>query len=167
MGVKEHKCHALKSVKCAIITMSDTRTVETDESGKYILESLKANGHEVVSYMVLKENVPEIQKEVQRILQEKSVQAIITNGGTGVSKRDITIEAMLPQLEKTIDGFGEIFRALSYKEIGSAAIMSRAIAGTCRGVAIFCLPGSINAVKLAMDKLIIPELGHIVWELSK
>jgi len=147
--------------------MSDTRTVETDESGKYILESLKANGHEVVSYMVLKENVPEIQKEVQRILQEKSVQAIITNGGTGVSKRDITIEAMLPQLEKTIDGFGEIFRALSYKEIGSAAIMSRAIAGTCRGVAIFCLPGSINAVKLAMDKLIIPELGHIVWELSK
>lgn len=167
MGFKEHKCQALKQVKCAVITISDTRTVETDESGKYIQQILKANGHGVILYKILKDDALEIQKEIQNILQEKSVQAIITNGGTGVSRRDITLEAVLPFLEKIINGFGEMFRVLSYNQIGSAAIMSRAIAGTSLGIAIFCLPGSVDAVKLAMAKLIIPELGHIVWELNK
>lgn len=167
MGVDDHKCHALKQVGCAVITVSTTRTSETDESGKLIMNILTKNGHIAFIYKVIKDDKTLIQKTVKDILTEKGISAIIINGGTGISKNDVTIEAITPLLDKELSGFGELFRTLSYKEIGSAAIMSRAIAGVSNGKIIICTPGSTNAVKLAMEKLVIPELGHMAWEITK
>lgn len=167
MGVEEHKCKALKNLNCAVLTISDTRTEETDESGKYIIKVLRENGHSVVSYGILKDDFELIRNGVQELLEKNHIQVIITNGSTGISKRDVATDVISPLLEKKLNGFGELFRALSYKEIGSASMMSRAIAGSVKGKIIICIPGSINAVKLAMNKLIIPELGHLVWEANR
>ena len=167
MGYQEHKSHAPQSTSCALITISDTRTAETDDSGRIIREKLEEKGHKIVSSGILKDDAPVIRERIQHLLNDKEVQVIITNGGTGISKKDVTIEAISPLLEKRLEGFGEIFRFLSYQEIGSSSMMSRALAGIARGKVVICLPGSVGAVQLAVEKLVLPEIGHMVWEVTR
>jgi molybdopterin adenylyltransferase len=150
-----------------VITCSDTRTQETDTSGQLIQKLLKEQGHTVPTYHLLKDEPAQIQLRITQCTTNDAVQAIIINGGTGISRRDSTFEAVDAMLEKRLAGFGEIFRLLTYQDIGSPAIMSRATAGIIKGRVLFSIPGSENAVRLAMEKLILPELGHLVKELSK
>jgi len=163
----EHKDHAPSSIGCMVITCSDTRTQETDASGQLIRKLLEGQGHTIAAYHVVKDDPAQIQLWIARGTVNEAVQAIIINGGTGISRRDSTFEAVDEMLEKRLAGFGEIFRLLTYQDIGSPAIMSRATAGVIKGRVLFSIPGSENAVRLAMEKLILPELGHLVKELSK
>lgn len=151
----------------AVLTLSDTRTVETDSSGKLIQDLLRQAGHRVAHYSILKDEPDLLRAEVERLLATGEVQAILTTGGTGISRRDATIAALAPLWDAPLPGFGELFRFLSYQEIGSAAMLSRAAAGVARGVLVFAMPGSSNAVRLAMEKLILPELPHLAWELTR
>jgi len=167
MGYKEHKKHALKNVNCAVLTVSSTRTKETDESGKLILSELEKNNHTIVSYDVIRDDKKKIRDTITKLVNNENVQAIISNGGTGIGKRDVTTDTVEKLLDKKLEGFGEIFRYLSYKEIGSPSIMSRSIAGVIKNRIIICLPGSSGAVKLAMEKIVIPELGHMIWEVNR
>lgn len=164
---RDHKAHAPRRVSCLVITCSDTRTEETDTSGQLIRRLLTERGHEVVGSHLVKDDPSEIRKAIDAGTTDQRVQAIIVNGGTGLSRRDSTFEAIDGMLEKRLDGFGELFRYLSYQDIGSPAMMSRATAGLVRGRIVFSTPGSESAVRLAMDMLILPELGHIVRELVK
>jgi molybdenum cofactor biosynthesis protein B len=163
----EHKAHAPRSVGCMVITCSDTRTTETDTSGQLIQKLLKEQGHTIVAYHLVKDEPAQIKARITEGTGNDRVQAIIINGGTGISRRDSTFEAVDAMLEKRLDGFGEVFRYLTYQDIGSPAIMSRATAGIIKGRVLFSSPGSENAVRLAMEKLILPELGHLVKELTK
>lgn len=163
----EHKSHVPKSIGCMVITCSDTRTSDTDTSGQLIQKLLKEQGHAVVAYHLLKDEPAKIKAKIKAAVANKNVQAIIVNGGTGISRRDSTFEAVDAMLEKRLVGFGEIFRYLTYQDIGSPAIMSRATAGIIKGRVLFSTPGSENAVRMAMEKLILPELGHLVKELTK
>lgn len=167
MGVEDHRSRAPKSVRAAIITVSDTRTEADDSSGRAIEELLKGSGHKVLRRTIVKDDVQEIQKALRELIEDEQVQAVITNGGTGVARRDVTLEAVATFQEKPVPGFGELFRALSYDEIGSAAFISRAAAFITEGKVVFCLPGSEKAVRLAVSKLIAPELGHVVWEAQR
>lgn len=167
MSIHDHKKRQ-KQVNCKVVTISDTRTEATDKSGDLIIELLKEAGHHVIA----RDIVPDSREAIERVIKSgcanPDVDVIITSGGTGISYRDVTIETIQPMLDKEITGFGELFRMLSYLEdIGSAAIMSRAIAGVCNHTAIFAIPGSSGAVKLAMNKLILPELSHVVNEIQK
>ena len=164
---KEHKEHAPQRVSCLVITCSDTRTIDTDTSGQLIRRLLSEHGHQVVGWHLIKDEPEEIRRLIEAAAADDAVQAIIINGGTGLSRRDSTFEAIDGMLEKRLDGFGELFRYLSYKEIGSSSMMSRATAGVVRGRIVFSTPGSESAVRLAMEQLILPELGHIVRELTK
>ena len=164
-AVHHHHHHAdeqVEAIPCAVLTISDSRTNVTDDSGKIIMHTLKEAGHTVEYYEILKDETDDVHSTIDQLLNG-NVSVLITNGSTGVGVRDIVIEAMTPLLDKRLDGFGQLFRQLSYEEIGSAAIMSRALGGTARGKIVFCLPGSPNACKLAMEKLILPELKHLVW----
>ena len=163
----EHKSHAPRSVGCMVITCSDTRTPDTDTSGQLIQKLLKEQGHTITAYHLVKDEPSEIKARIAQGTANAQVQAIIINGGTGISRRDSTFEAVDAMLEKRLDGFGEVFRYLTYQDIGSPAIMSRATAGIIKGRVLFSTPGSENAVRLAMEKLILPELGHLVKELTK
>lgn len=163
----EHKSVAPTSIGCTIITCSDTRTPETDTSGQLIRKLLEEQGHRVIEYQVVKDEPYQIQLRVALGTINPLVHAVIVNGGTGIARRDSTFEALDAMLEKRLDGFGQLFRVLSYQEIGSAAIMTRATAGTINGRVLFSVPGSEHAVRLAMEKLILPELGHLVQQLSK
>jgi molybdopterin adenylyltransferase len=165
MGVIDHKNKATCPVRCKVVTVSDTRTKEADQSGALIIDLLKREQMNVVSYEIVKDNREAIQAHVQSAGAE--VDVILMNGGTGFTKRDVTVEAVQELLEKEMVGFGELFRLLSYEEIGSASMLSRAIAGTIERKVVFCMPGSTNAVRLAMEKLILPELRHLVWELQR
>lgn len=165
MGVAEHRKEAIRGVRCAVLTISDTRKVETDVSGRTIVELLEADGHVVAKRQILRDEPKDVHDAL--IAQVGGVDAVITTGGTGITSRDSTYEAVVGLFEKRLDGFGEIFRMLSYSEIGSAAMLSRACAGVARGTAIFILPGSENAVRLAMTKLVLPEIGHVVRELRR
>jgi molybdenum cofactor biosynthesis protein B len=167
MGYQEHKRLSPKSISCAVIIISDSRTEENDESGKFIIQALKEKGHWVTSYCILKNDADSIYQTMDEFLHENDPQVIITSGGTGISQRDITIETVLPALEKKIDGFGELFRYLTYKEIKTGSIMSRAMAGVSQGKVIICLPGSLGAVSLAMEQIILPEIGHMVREATR
>ncbi|CAM4157123.1 molybdenum cofactor biosynthesis protein B [Bacillus manliponensis] len=168
MSVTEHKKEAPSSVRCKVITVSDTRTKETDKSGQLLHELLIEAGHIVTSYEIVKDDQESIQQAVLAGCKQENVDVILTNGGTGITKRDVTIEAVGVLLQKEIVGFGELFRMLSYTEdIGSAAMLSRAIAGTIERKVVFSMPGSSGAVRLAMNKLILPELGHITYELHR
>jgi len=167
MGYQEHKHQAPRSVSCAVLTISDTRTERDDESGRLIMRKLGESGHRVISHCILKNEADSIKKKVYELLKEEELQVIIATGGTGVSRRDITVETIYPILEKKLDGFGELFRFLSYSEIGTGSIMSRAIGGVAGGKVILCLPGSPEAINLAMDKLILPELSHLVMEATR
>lgn len=166
-STEEHRAQSPRRVRCAVITMSDTRTEETDKSGRIIMDMLAAAGHETALYRVVKDSPPEILAVLAEAARTEGVRAILMNGGTGIASRDNTYETVMGLLEKRMDGFGEIFRVLSFEEIGPAAMLSRAVAGTWRGMVVFSMPGSANAVTLAMSRLIAPELGHVVHELNK
>ena len=162
---KQHKEHAPTSVKCGVITISDSRTPETDESGKLIQDLLLRYGHTVLFHTIVKDEAKPILDAVEQASWTCDV--IITNGGTGLAPRDVTIAALMPVLEKTLPGFGELFRSLSFQEIGSAAMMSGALGGVYHGRLLFCLPGSPDACRLALEKLIVPELGHAVGVMGR
>ncbi len=166
MSVHEHKERAKKSVRCYLITVSDTRDEDTDASGQTIKKKLADEGHETTGYRIVKDEPVEIENALNEALCQSDVDAVIVNGGTGIAPRDGTYEVVSRYLEKKLDGFGEIFRYLSYQDIGSAAIMSRAAAGTARGKILISLPGSKGAVTLAMEKLILPEIRHMVSQLQ-
>jgi len=155
------------SVGCAVITLSDTRTVENDTSGAAIQRLLGEAGHKTIDYRIIPDDPATFDALLGKFLGNADVQAILTNGGTGISRRDRTMEVVRRRLEFTIDGFGELFRMLSWQEIGSGAMLSRAAGGIARGKLLFSMPGSTKAVELAMTKLILPELGHLVGELRK
>ena len=163
----EHKAAAPRSIRCFVLTVSDTRTEATDTSGRAIADLLAAAGHVVVGRAIVIDEPDQVRDQVRPQLANPDVQVIITTGGTGITSRDSTYEAIAALLEKRLDGFGELFRVLSYEQIGAAAMMSRACAGLAKGRIIVSLPGSENAVRLAMEKLIIPELGHLVQQASR
>ncbi|MFJ7753407.1 MogA/MoaB family molybdenum cofactor biosynthesis protein [Peribacillus muralis] len=168
MSVKNHKKAITEVIHCMVITVSDTRNEENDKSGALMMELLKANGHEVTRYEIVKDEKDVIQAAVTAGCRSGKVDVVLMNGGTGIAKRDVTIEAVKELMTKEIPGFGELFRMLSYQEdIGSAAILSRAAAGIVNDKAVFSTPGSSGAVRLAMNKLILPELRHVVGELRK
>ena len=167
MSQSEHKARAPISVRCFIVTVSDTRTEETDTSGRAIAELLDAAGHIVTGRAMVKDEASLVREAVRRQLASPDVQAIITTGGTGITSRDSTYEAISALLEKRLDGFGELFRMLSFEQIGAAAMMSRACAGLAAGHIVVSLPGSEAAVRLAMERLLIPELGHLVQQASR
>ena len=163
MSIKEHKKIQLKSVKIMVVTISDTRTFETDKSGRLMCELLSKNYFEIIRYEIIKDE----QVGINSALIEGKADVMGTNGGTGMANREVTVEVVDEVIDKPIPGFGELFRMLSYEEIGSASMLSRAVAGIAKGTVIFSIPGSTGAVKLAMEKLILPELVHIVKELKK
>jgi molybdenum cofactor biosynthesis protein B len=167
MSVNEHRAQAPQSVRCFVITVSDTRTEDTDTGGRTIVELLQAAGHTVAGRAIVRDDPESVRGTIERQLANPGVQVIITTGGTGITSRDSTFEAVSGLLQKKLDGFGELFRMLSYEQIGSAAIMSRAIAGLVAGRIVVSLPGSEAAVRLAMERLLIPEVGHLVQQASR
>jgi molybdenum cofactor biosynthesis protein B len=164
-AVTAHRETSPASVRCFVLTISDTRTEADDTGGAAIVEALTAAGHVISGRKILKDDPGPVAEAVRRATVSSDV--VITTGGTGITSRDSTYEAIAGMLDKRLDGFGELFRMLSYEEIGSAAMLSRACAGTIRRTAIFSLPGSEKAVRLAMTRLIVPELGHVVRELRR
>jgi molybdenum cofactor biosynthesis protein B len=167
MSHLDHKATSPSSVRCYVLTISDTRTPTNDTSGLAIAELLEANGHDVSGRGIVRDDPDAIRSALQMQLDAASAQVIITTGGTGITSRDSTYEVVCNLLEKRLEGFGELFRMLSYQEIGPSAMLSRACAGTAQGKIVVSLPGSENAVRLAMNKLLLPELGHLVRELSR
>jgi molybdenum cofactor biosynthesis protein B len=166
MPIHEHHQHAgaHKQLRAAVITTSDTRSSDDDESGRAIRELLEGAGHTVAHYEVLPDDPERVRNAVIAHLSQEDL--VIINGGTGIGPRDSTIEAIRPLLSKELEGFGELFRMLSYQEIGSAAFLSRALAGTAHGRIVVALPGSPAACRLAMEKLLLPELGHMAYLLK-
>jgi molybdopterin adenylyltransferase len=156
-----HEHDRTVSVCCAVVTVSDTRSPAEDSSGQFIQSALRAAGHEIANYVVVRDEPLQIQSCLQELADRADVQAVIFNGGTGIAPRDTTYDAIQVLLEKELPGFGEIFRALSYPEIGSRAIATRATAGIYRGLLVFSMPGSAPAVKLGIEALILPELVHL------
>lgn len=164
MAAEKHKAHAPRSVRCGVITASNTRTPETDTAGQYLQDALRAAGHEVTFYRVVKDDEGAIGEALEEALEAAWV--VLISGGTGLAPTDVTIEAVGPYLEKRMEGFGEVFRWLSFQEIGTAAILSRATAGVARGRFVACLPGAPKAVRLALEKVLLPELGHVAHQLG-
>ena len=163
----EHKKHAPKVQRVFIVTISDTRTEANDTSGQLARRLCEGAGHTVVGQRILRDEPAEVAALLRGIAERGEADVAITTGGTGVSRRDSTYEAVVSLLDKRLDGFGELFRMLSYQEIGSAAMLSRAVAGLHRGLVIFATPGSTAAVELALQKLILPELGHLAFEKNR
>ncbi len=168
MSYQEHQTSA-KSItaRCAIVTLSDTRTLETDAGGKRIANLLRDDGHVIMEHRVIPDDAAGFKIVLDELLGRPDVDAILTTGGTGISRRDQAIGIVESTIESPLPGFGELFRMLSWGQIGSGAILSRATAGIARGKAIFAIPGSVAAVELAMTKLILPELRHILHEIRK
>jgi molybdenum cofactor biosynthesis protein B len=162
---REHKAHAPRSVKCAVVTISDSRTEASDDTGRLLKDLLLRAGHTVLYYAVVKDDPKGIADAVEQA--SWTCEAILTNGGTGVGKRDVTIPTLAPLMERTLPGFGELFRARSFDAIGSAAFLSGATAGVYHGRFLACLPGSPDACRLALEALLLPELGHIVGLLAR
>lgn len=167
MGVQDHKEAAagLQGLVAAVVTISDSRKEANDESGKLLIELIRGAGFEVGAYRVIPDEREQIQETVRELAQK--VDFIVTTGGTGMSPRDVTVEACRPLLTKELEGFGDLFRLLSFQEIGSAAIMSRATAGAVGRAMLFCLPGSKSAVRLATERLILPEIRHLISHIRK
>jgi molybdenum cofactor biosynthesis protein B len=164
---REHKAGAPKSVACLVLTISDSKTAETDTSGHLIRELLTTAGHQVVRSIIVRDEASQVRDVIRQACEDPRVQALILTGGTGITSRDATFEVVEGMLDKRLTGFGELFRMLSYAEIGAAAMLSRAQAGVRQGRLIFSLPGSPNACRLAVEKLILPELGHLLREVSR
>jgi molybdenum cofactor biosynthesis protein B len=167
MSQAEHKARAPRSVRCFIVTVSDTRTETTDTSGRAIADLLIAAGHVVAGRTIVTDTADLVRETLERQLASADVQAIITTGGTGITSRDSTYEVVAGLMQKRLDGFGELFRMLSFEQIGPAAMMSRACAGMAAGHILVSLPGSEAAVRLAMERLLIPELGHLVEQATR
>ena len=162
-----HRRDALASIPVAVVTVSDTRTLETDTGGALVAGLLEGAGHVVALRTIVRDEPEAIAAALDRALSEAETRAVVFTGGTGVAPRDVTPDVVAPLLEREVPGFGELFRQLSYADIGSAAILSRALAGIAQGRIVFVLPGSRGAVRLAMEKLILPEIGHLAAEAVK
>ncbi len=167
MSHSEHRAAAPSHVRCSVITVSDTRTEDTDTGGRLLRELLTECGHQVVGHVIVRDEPTVLRAAIEHQLNTPEVQAVITTGGTGISRRDGSYEVIAELLEKRLDGFGELFRSLSFAEIGPSAMLSRACAGTACGKILISLPGSQNAVRLGLTKLILPELGHLVREVTR
>ena len=167
MPGKLHEREVASHIPCVALTVSDTRTPETDSGGRLIRELLTDAGHRVIAQAILPDDPPQVRRKITELATDPACRAILLTGGTGLAARDTTYEVVDSLLEKRLDGFGELFRGLSYEQVGPAAMLSRAIAGSIGCTAVFSMPGSPNAVRLAMEKLILPELGHIVHLLEK
>ncbi|MEX0867503.1 MAG: MogA/MoaB family molybdenum cofactor biosynthesis protein [Pirellulales bacterium] len=166
-AAEEHRDKAPVSVCCAVVTISDTRTVATDRGGALLIDLLQAAGHEVTSRAIVPDDAVAIAEQLAAMLANDEIQAVLLTGGTGISARDQTYETISQLLTKPLPGYGELFRLLSYQEIGAAAMLSRAIGGLAGRTVVLTMPGSTAAVRLAMEKLILPELGHLVFEARK
>jgi molybdopterin adenylyltransferase len=168
VSIREHKGHApsAQAVRIAVITVSDSRTEATDEGGPLVRKLCAAAGFQVASTVIMPDEPAQVRAHVRALVEGDAVEAVLLTGGTGISQRDSTVEAVTSLFEKTLDGFGEIFRYLSYQEVGPAAMLSRATAGTLGRVVVFAMPGSPAGVRLALEKLILPELAHIVAQLG-
>lgn len=166
MAVHEHKAKSVQTTSCFVITVSDTRDETTDRSGAAIKQQLTDTGHRVAGYRIVKDEPDQIAAVLKEATTSHETDVVILNGGTGIAPRDGTYEIVSRSLEKKLDGFGELFRYLSYQDIGSAAMISRAVAGTVGQKVVISLPGSTGAVQLAMEKLILPEIGHMVSQLQ-
>jgi molybdenum cofactor biosynthesis protein B len=164
---EEHKAHAPQSVGCFVLTISDSKTPETDTSGQLIRERLAGAGHRVAGSAIVKDEPADVQRVVRGAVADPAVQVVVLTGGTGITSRDSTFEAVEALLDKRLPGFGELFRMLSYQEIGGAAMLSRAQLGIAGRKIVASLPGSPNACRLALDRLLLPELGHLVREVSR
>lgn len=151
----------------AIVTVSDTRTPETDVNRRYIEEQMAALGHIVAAYRLIKDEPDQVEAVLDELAQLPQIRLILFNGGTGISPRDTTFDVISRKLEKTLPGFGELFRMFSYEQVGAAAMLSRATAGVYRGTLVFSMPGSPNAVQTALEKLILPEINHLAWEVVR
>jgi molybdenum cofactor biosynthesis protein B len=162
-----HESSANLRVRCAVITLSDTRTQSTDKSGAAIRDLLLKENHQIAHYQILKDEPAELHRLLADLLARNDIEAILTNGGTGISRRDQTVSVIEKLLDQPLPGFGELFRMLSWEQIQSGAMLSRAVGGIARGKLIFSMPGSTKAVELAMTKLILPEIKHLVSELKK
>jgi molybdenum cofactor biosynthesis protein B len=162
-----HRKDAPKSVPTVVVTVSDTRTLETDTGGALVQQYLEEAGHEVLARTIVADERQAITTALERALELPECRALIFTGGTGVAPRDVTPDAVEPLLERVIPGFGEIFRQLSFEEIGSAALLSRSLGGLAQGRVVFVVPGSRGAVRLAMERLILPEIGHLAGEAVK
>jgi molybdenum cofactor biosynthesis protein B len=163
----EHKATAPRSIGCFVLTISDSKTEATDTSGQLIRELVAGAGHAVVGHAIVRDEPTQVTAVIRKGCADPAVEAFILTGGTGVTSRDSTYEAVEVLLDKRLTGFGELFRMLSYQEIGAAAMMSRAQGGVVQGRALFSLPGSPNACRLALEKLILPELGHVLREVRR
>ncbi len=163
----EHRSYAPQSVRCLVVTVSDSRTAETDTAGDLIDAGLRSAGHRVVARAIVRDEPGAVRDSVLGAIERPDVDAAIVTGGTGVSPRDTTPDTVEPLLERLLPGFGELFRWLSYEEVGAAALLSRSLAGTTGRTVVFVLPGAEAAVRLAMDRLILPELAHIVGQLRR
>jgi molybdenum cofactor biosynthesis protein B len=166
-SVEKHREASPEKIRVSVLTVSDTRTPETDTGGNVIVELMQGAGHEISHREIVKDDAPRIEVVLQELLADAGVDAVITTGGTGISARDTTYEVVSRRIDKKLDGFGELFRVLSYEEIGAAAMLSRAVAGASGSKFLACLPGSSNAVRLAVEKLLVPEISHLVFELRK
>ena len=166
-SVHKHRESAPELVRVAVLTISDTRTLATDTGGETVESLLRGAGHEIAGRDIVRDEPSAIQTKLADLLARPDVDAVVTTGGTGISARDTTYEVVDRMLEKKLDGFGEIFRMLSYEEIGAAAVLSRCVAGAVGTKFVACLPGSRNAVRLAVEKLLVPEISHVVFELRK
>lgn len=166
MADVQHRAKVVESVACAVLTVSDTRVAETDASGRCICDILVNAGHRIHVYEIVPDEPIRIRQWVLDQCESPLCHAVLMTGGTGLAARDTSYEAIEGLLEKKLDGFGELFRSLSYAEIGPAAMLSRAVAGVRNSTIVFSMPGSPDAVRLAMDRLIVPELGHIAWLLA-
>lgn len=168
MGVQEHRRLAGKTpVRCFVLTLSDTRTEATDDSGRLTRELVEAAGHAVTGYAIVKDDEAAIRQAIHDAVEQQAADVILANGGTGVAPRDCTAEVLWALCDRHLDGFGELFRMISYQQVGSAAMLSRAVAGLIGPVAIFAMPGSPEAVKLALERLILPELPHLVSQMRR
>ena len=167
MGHEEHKASAPKQVKCWVVSVTDTRTEADDHSGAILVEKLSAAGHKIVRRSIVSDEKEKVWAILEEAAAGKLTDAVILTGGTGIAPRDSTIEAVESFIEKEIAGFGELFRRFSYDEIGTSAILSRTTAGVGHGILVLALPGSQEAVDLAVEKIILPELGHMVYEMRK
>ena len=167
MSHHEHRAASPTQIRCYVLTVSDTRTDENDTGGRLLRELLAGDGHEVVGHAIVPDEPVTLRGAIGEQLDAEAVQVVITTGGTGISRRDGTYEVVSALIDKRIDGFGELFRALSFEEIGPSSMLSRACAGTSRGKILISLHGSKNAVRLGMTKLVLPELGHLVREVTR
>jgi molybdenum cofactor biosynthesis protein B len=163
----EHRRDQRITTGFAFLTVTDSRTKESDESGKAGQELIKTQGHEIIEYDLVTNDPEKLTERIDSYLGNPKIRVIVISGGTGVGRRDVTVRTLVPKFEKTLVGFGELFRRISYDDIGIAGVYSQAVAGLVGGTVIYCLPGSKNAMVTALSKIILPGIGHLIWEIDR